>query len=311
MSIDAARQAKHSGRRGGGWTGIAAAVICGLLAAAGGAEELSEEEQLDLLEKADDYVFDRDRDTDTAIALYMEVLEKVDLDPRIRLEIELQVGHLHFFQARGGERDLPTALAWYEAIIDRYPVTEPDVFDALGNRAHVLSEMDRDEEAEVAYLETRQTYLGLPEEQKQRLEGKWSYWNINTLNHLIMHHGAEGVEGVPGLRRLKDGYPGDQDLVREVSKAIDILETARETLAPYEDKGVDGLPDLFEASRQLQEVYASEKITQQRTISEARSTELILQPLVGAETRRITDRIGPSREEIRELLQDGAISVTR
>ena len=304
MSTCAARQAKHSGRRGGGWTGIAAAVICGLLAAAGGAEELSEEEQLDLLEQAEDYVFDRDRDTDTAIALYMEVLEKVDLDPRIRLEIELQIGFLHHYHAPSDKWDLPTAVAWYEAVIDRYPITEPDVFDALGHRAQAFRQMDRYEEAKAAYLDMRQVYLSLPEEDQEKLANRWDRWNTRTLVHILSLHAKNGVEGVPGLRAMKAAYPGDEKLVREAGKAIDILEEAHEKLAHYEDGDAEDLPDLFQASTELRESRLAGRTAREWREEGEVAVSVALQ-LVSGEARRIKDVIDPTREELRELHRQG------
>ncbi len=184
---------------------------------------LSEEEQLDLLERADKYCYSPGSSSREAIRLYEEVLEKVDLAPPIRLDIQFRIANMHLFlltKDTGGKPDLLGALERYQAIVRDYPKNEVIVFQSSGYIADCYSLLNRRPEAEKQYLSVRRFARAVPESDAPRYGPYLKGWRDGAMRNVIGLYDWEGEIGIANLQRVARENPDDTELCAEIEKTI-------------------------------------------------------------------------------------------
>ncbi|HIJ65502.1 MAG TPA: hypothetical protein HPP77_06065 [Candidatus Hydrogenedentes bacterium] len=200
---------------------------------------LSEEEQLDLLEQANEYYVSEERANDKAVALYEDVLEKVQLAEPIRLEIMFRIANMYLFDMGPdlkveGNRDVSRALEKYKQIVAEFPQDDVKVFQSHGYIADCHSLLENKPEAEKEYLYVRRFALSLPADQAPKYEPYAKAWKDGALNNIIGLYRHDGPFGVAELRRIMRDNPDDPELVKRVDAAISNM-----TKAEIEDTQTD------------------------------------------------------------------------
>jgi len=196
--------------------------------------QMSEARQLDLLENAEAYYRDPERDNATSIALYEHVLDTVDLHPAIEREIMFNMACMLLFQIPAGQdevRDVPRALEWFKAIVDKYPSGTRETVQSWGYIAQCYEQLGAPEKAAEAYLMVRRAVRAWPEDQRQGSNEVLAVWNWIALGGLVNRAACGGLDQIPYLRQLAAYHPDDEELARVVEALIPAMQEAHDVVA--------------------------------------------------------------------------------
>lgn len=257
--------------------------------------ELSETEQLDLLERAEAYYRLEDRDNATSVALFEEVLAKVDLHPDVRREIEYNVACMHVFQIPRGQEDLrdeQKGLELFERFVARYPADRTDVLHALGQIGACYERLGRPEDAAAAHLARRKAIDELPEEARRGHEDAIAAMDWISLGALVNEAACAGPEeGIPWLERLITENPDDAALVATAVSLIARMEEAADLVASCRAK-----ENEEDAVKELERLSASVAAVGPPSL-ETPSDEALWPLILGFEALRALEELRPGASD--------------
>jgi len=182
---------------------------------------LTEEEQLQLLERADEYSARPNADPLVAAGLYETVLEQVELTPKLKLNIQLTAADLYW---RGMDLEDPAdvtyqvALEKLDNVVTQVGLTTPTGFDAYLKSASIMAMVGDKTGALERYLRLRSLRFDLDPGTRRAIESRLQSIGVDFIPNqiVLLFNDYNSDEDIGVLTQVYKDYPEDHVLRKTI-----------------------------------------------------------------------------------------------